>query len=158
MITDKISLRNIKNIGALDVDFTFDENRIIVITGRNGVGKTTLVKALYLIHDPSIFTKTSPLNSIRLDSKVQVEIEGLSSFTFRYNQKIKALDSRDKLPPRKYVTAEQSIPYGKRFERYSQVASYDSEIRDNIAASNYKQVADLIDFLNQIYGSEKFSN
>ncbi len=158
MTKDKISLQNIKNIERLEVNFIYPESNIIVLTGKNGVGKTTLVKALHLVNDPDIFAKTSPLNSLHSGSQIDIEIAGFDPFSFKYNATQEALDTRDKLPKTGLLTAEQAIPNGQRFKQYAQVASFDGEIRNNISASNYKGADQLSEFLNTIYASNKFAN
>lgn len=157
MTTDRVLIKNIKNIDLLEVEFNFSATNIIVITGKNGVGKTTIIKAFHLIADPKIFEKTSSLNAIRIDSKIEIHVDGFSPFVFEYNKKLKVLDSTDSWQKVNFITAEQTIPNGKRFERYAQVAAYDSQIRDNIAASDYTKADDLIDFLTQIYNPGKFA-
>ena len=72
-------------------------------------------------------------------------------FTFSYDPKLKALDTRQKLPPRDAFRSELPIPYGDRFQRFSLVAKYDSDLRDNIAASAYEDALKIGEFLRTVY-------
>lgn len=65
MIEDKITITNIKSISKLEVCFDFTASNILVLTGKNGLGKTSLIKAFALIEDPTIFQKSSSLNSVK---------------------------------------------------------------------------------------------
>lgn len=98
MIKDKIIIQNIKNISSLLVEFIYPESKLIVITGRNGIGKTSLVKAFHLIKEPDIFQKSSGLNAIRTDSKISFDVSGFAPFVFDYNQRLGVLDTKNKLP------------------------------------------------------------
>ena len=89
MCSDKVTLQNIKNISRLSVEFIYPESNILVITGKNGVGKTSLVKAFHLISDPSIFEKTAGLNAIRQDSKISFDIDGFKPFVFQFNKNLR---------------------------------------------------------------------
>lgn len=157
MFSAKVSLNNIKSISYLAVDFKFTDSNILVITGKNGVGKTSLVKAFHLVNDPGIFEKSAGLNAIRANSKVRIEIDSFKPFSFEFNTALKVLDTKDKLPELGKIIAELPIPFGERFRQFALIASYDRDIRDNIAATNYKSATELIDFLSQIYAGGKFS-
>ncbi len=157
-ITDKISIKNVKNIRHLEVEFKFTDSNIIVVTGKNGTGKTTLIEALHLLEDPEIFEKTSSNNAIGPDSEVKIEVQGFSPFEFKFNEKLGVLDSKDALPEIKAITAEQTFPTGERFSRYAQVSTFDSQIRNNIAATEYGRADELISFLTDVYSSNKFKN
>lgn len=65
MTKDRITLRHIKSLSKLEVCFDFTASNIIVLTGKNGLGKTSLVKSFALIDDPTIFQKSSSLNSVK---------------------------------------------------------------------------------------------
>lgn len=151
MTSYHVEIKNIKGLKELKVTFDFSERNTIVITGKNGAGKTTLVKAFKLISDPQVFEKTSSLSSIRADSSVEFSLDGHSSFSFSYNEKLRVLDTKQKLPSKKAVTSELPIPYGDRFQQFSLVARYDSEIRANIASSDYQGASDLRNFLSMVY-------
>ncbi|WP_417359009.1 AAA family ATPase [Gallaecimonas pentaromativorans] len=158
MKNDKIRIENVKSISILNVDFKFSDSNILVVTGKNGIGKTSLVKSFRLIADPLIFQKSSGLNSVKKNSSISFEIDGLSRFSYTYNPKLQALDTRDKIPKKESIIAELSIPYGMRFQQFSLISEHDSEIRANIAASQYERADELIDFLKAVYSSEKFND
>jgi ABC-type multidrug transport system ATPase subunit len=157
MAIDKISIRNVKNISILDVGFKFPDSRVIVITGKNGVGKTTIIKSFNLIVDPNVFAKLSGENALKDDSKVSFSISGIRPFTFFYNKKLGAFDSKDILPRKNEIISELPIPHGARFKQFSKIAGVDSELKINIASTDYKKASKLIDFLTQVYASNKFS-
>lgn len=151
MTSYHVEVKNVKGLKELKVTFDFSERNTIVITGKNGAGKTTLVKAFKLISDPQVFERTSSLSSIRADSSIEFSLDDLSSFSFSYNEKLRVLDTKQKLPSKNLVTSELPIPYGDRFQQFSLVARYDSEIRANIASSDYQEASDLRNFLRMVY-------
>jgi len=157
MTKDKITIENIKCISRLSVEFNYPESKFIVITGKNGIGKTSLIKAFHLISDPDIFQKSSGLNAIRHDSKITFNIDGFDGFSFDFNEKLGVLDTKDKLPSINQIIAELPIPYGNRFKQFSLISNHDSAIRTNIAASEYGRADELICFLSQIYQNDKFN-
>jgi ABC-type dipeptide/oligopeptide/nickel transport system ATPase subunit len=159
MTNYSINIENVRGLIEFKVSFDFSDNKIIVVTGKNGAGKTTLVKAFKLISDIQVFDKTSSLNSITLNSRVSFELDGYKPFSFSYNEKLKGLDTKEILPSKKEIISELPIPYGDRFQQFSLVAKYDSEIRTNIASSNYQEANELREFLNNVYhGSNRFSD
>jgi energy-coupling factor transporter ATP-binding protein EcfA2 len=158
VITDRISVSNVKGISSLDVKFTFPKSNIVVVTGKNGVGKTSLVKSFSLIADPRIFEKSAGLNAVGPHSSVEIEVAGFSPFSFVFNKTLNALDTKDMLPPEGAVVAELPIPFGRRFQQFSLISSFDAEIRANIAAGNYEDACELVEFLSEVYGSGKFED
>lgn len=158
MTIDKITIDNVKNISKLDIEFEFPDSNIIVITGKNGVGKTTIIKSFNLLDDPNIFARSSGANALNVNSQVSFSIDGIQPFTFYYNEKLSALDSKDKLPHKNVIVSELPIPYGDRFQQFSKISGVDSELKINIASTDYKKASGLINFLSQVYSSGKFSN
>src|ERR1035437_6897235 len=157
MAIDNISIRNVKNIVKLNVDFKYPDSNVIVITGKNGVGKTTIIKSFNLLVDPNIFSKLSGENAINKSSQVSFTIDGIQPFSFFYNEKLGAFDSKDRLPNENEIISELPIPYGARFQQFSKVAGVDRELRNNIASTDYREADELIGFLSDVYSSRKFS-
>ncbi len=158
MTNDKIVIKKIKGVSELNTDFEFPESNLIVVTGRNGIGKTTLVEAFKLISEPQVFEKTAGINAIRPDSSVTFELNGHPAITFSYNSTLGVLDTKQTLPKKDTIISELPIPHGERFQQFSLIANYDTELRINIASSDYTEATDLQYFLNKVYCSAKFDN
>ena len=158
MSSVKIELNNIKGFTRLAVDFTFSSSNMIVVTGKNGVGKTSVVKAFNLVSDPQVFQKTAGLNTVRNNSSILFEIDDYPPFKFTYNKAMDVLDTKDKLPKESDITAELPFPFGSRFKQFSLISNYDNEIRTNIAASQYEEAIELVNFLSRIYSDHKLSD
>ena len=156
MPKDSISIKNIKGISNLEVDFNYPKSRMIVITGKNGTGKTTVIKAFKLISDIQIYQISSAENSLSPESIVSFSLDGYAPFNFTYEAKVKALDTKDELPGEGRVVAELPIPYGQRFLHFSLVAANDQGLRANIASSDYRPAKELIDFLKSVYSTDKY--
>ncbi|WP_339075216.1 AAA family ATPase [Teredinibacter turnerae] len=156
MVTDSISIREIKNISTLDVEFEYPDSNIIVVTGKNGIGKTSVVKAFRLIKEPGLFGKYSGEYSLRQGSSVEICIEGFQKFKFAYNERLKGMDTRDSLPADGDVFSELPIPYGDRFSRFSAISAQDTELKIRISTSDYGEAIDLIDFLRRVYSTDRF--
>lgn len=138
-------------LSKLNVTFDFSSNNIIVVTGRNGSGKTTLIEALHLISDPKTFEKTSSIGSVRPSSSIAYNLGEHDPFTFSYNPQVRVLDTRDRLPKKQAFKSELPIPHGDRFRHFSLVAKYDSDLRGNIASSDYEEAIELSEFLVDVY-------
>ncbi|MCG8054036.1 MAG: hypothetical protein JAZ15_22890 [Candidatus Thiodiazotropha endolucinida] len=156
MIRDKVSIRGVNNIQSLDIEFEYPDSRIIVVTGRNGVGKTTVIKSFGLPSEPNIFTKTYGDDVLSGASLAAFELSGMNPFSFHFNPDLRAFDSRDSIPNDGEVVAELPIPYGARFQQFSKIAKYDEELKINIASSDYGSAIDLIKFLSEVYSTDKF--
>ncbi|MCG7910863.1 MAG: AAA family ATPase, partial [Candidatus Thiodiazotropha taylori] len=157
MIRDKVSIRDVNNVQNLDIEFEYPDSRIIVVTGRNGVGKTTIIKSFGLSSDPNIFAKTSGEDVLSGASQAAFELSGMDPFSFHFNPGLRAFDSRESIPDDGKIIAELPIPYGARFQQFSNVAKYDEELKINIASSDYGSATDLIRFLSEVYSSDKFN-
>ena len=158
MIKDRVSLRSINNIDALDIDFDYPDSNVIVITGRNGVGKTTIIKSFNLLADPDIYSKSSGDDAVSGSSEVSFSLDGINEFGFYYNTRLGAFDTKDNIPCEGVVISELPIPYGMRFQQFSKISKVDTELKINIAATDYNPASDLIDFLSRVYLSNKFDD
>lgn len=151
-----VSIEKIKGLTKLEAVFDFSGKDIVIITGKNGSGKTTLIKTFRLLYDLQVFDKTSNVNSLSPDSSVIFKlVDIIPELSFSYNLKLKALDTKQSLPPKKSVLSELPIPFGNRFEHFSLIAKFDSEIRTKIASSEYEQAEKITAFLSCIYPENK---
>ncbi|WP_078120501.1 AAA family ATPase [Thiosocius teredinicola] len=158
MTRDKVSLRSVNNVKSLDIEFEYPDSRIIVVTGRNGVGKTTVIKSFGLPSEPNIFAKTSGEDALSGASQAAFELSEMKPFSFNFNPNLRAFDSKDSIPDAKEVVAELPIPYGSRFQQFAKVAKFDNDLKVNIASSDYEPATDLIGFLSEVYSSGKFED
>ncbi len=155
---DRVVIKNIMGIKELDVSFEFPSSNLLVVTGKNGVGKTTLVKALRVLDEPDVFKNTSSYKAISAKSEIHFEIEGFSDFSFTYNKEQGVMDSKDTLPSDGILVAELPIPGGKRFKHFEALFSRNAEIEAKNAAQDYSDANDLIAFLHKVYGGNKFES
>lgn len=158
MVRDRISIKKVKGIDSLSLDLDYPESRVIAITGKNGAGKTTLVKSFGLAFNPQIIQESSGLNAINSQSKITFDLDQFDPFTFEYNPKVKALDTKDRIPSEGQIVAELPIPYGNRFKHFSLVSAHDAELRANIASSQFESAHELIEFLNLVYSTDRYSS
>jgi len=152
MVKHRVCVENVKGFNKLDVTFDFSSHKLIVLTGKNGIGKTTLIKAFKLLTDAQVFDKTSSQGALNGTSKITLELHESNPVVFKFSDRFKSLDTRDRLPPEKEVKAELPIPFGDRFSHYSDIASVDPELRANYAASNYETAVELKQFFVSVYG------
>lgn len=156
-MTDRIIIRNIKSVLDLDVSFKFTESKVLVVTGKNGVGKTTLVQAFRVLEEPDVFKNTSSYISIHENSEILFDIDGYGIFIFSFDKSQKVMDSKDTLPSAGYLVAELPIPFGSRFKHFESLFSRNEEISASNASKRYHDASDLIKFLHDVYGGDKFS-
>lgn len=159
MTNHYVNIQNIKGLAELEATFDFSEKDVVIITGKNGAGKTTLIKAFRLLYDLQVFDKTSNANSLNVNSSVTFRLgDVVPELSLTYNEKLKALDTKQPLPSKQLVLSELPIPYGNRFEQFSLVAKFDADMRTNIASNQYEQAEGITDFLSSIYpGGERLN-
>lgn len=169
----KISLNvnNLQHIENCNIKFDLENRNIICITGKNGVGKTCLIKALYLSKDVSIFStgiakndkenKLSPLVSENTNIEVCIEKgSSVEKVIYYYDHKNHSLDSN--LLLRTNLNIELPIPNGNRFISYPKLSKIDKKIREeflkNINQSQSRK-PEIVEFLSKIYpNNHKFNN
>jgi ABC-type cobalamin/Fe3+-siderophores transport system ATPase subunit len=159
----KCSIHNVQHIKLLDVSFDLSENKLFCIVGRNGVGKTTLIRAIKNFVSADTFEKTASPYIYTDKSLIKYEIDGQNGKTmqtFRFNSKIKQLDTKEVIDDsiRKNIYAELPIPHGERFNSFQKLSDIDKDMRQKIAISDYKKPDKLINFLKKVYSSSRFQN
>ncbi|WP_253256695.1 AAA family ATPase [Stenotrophomonas sp. VV52] len=140
----------------LDIDLSTPG--LVCLVGRNGTGKTTLVRALRNLSNADTFNRTATPYAFSDKSRITYEAGG-ERVAFTYDEKIRSLNCRDTIPStlRKMIEAELPMPHGRRFNYFKSASEADLDIRKAISFGKYARPEELIDFLGAIYGSDRFS-
>ncbi|HIF9061358.1 TPA: AAA family ATPase [Photobacterium damselae] len=154
-----ITLNNIQHVNHLSFSIDLSEGKLTCLSGKNSVGKTTLFRAVRNIYLNDTFIRTAAPYIFDEDSTVEYCIND-TTITFSYNPRLGVIDSRQHISDdiKQRFLVELPIPYGERFNKFSQLASIDGNMRSNISLGHYDTPSDLIHFLTMIYGEDRFSN
>ncbi|AYN20413.1 AAA family ATPase [Alcaligenes aquatilis] len=155
----KITLEYIQHIASLNLTLDLSAYRLICLVGRNGTGKTTLVRALRNLANSDTFLKTATPYAFSSRSRINYTL-GQENVSFTYDDRIRSLNCETIIPNqmRSLVSAELPMPHGMRFNYFKSASEADMEIRKAIALGSHSDPQELISFLCQIYGSGKYSS
>ncbi|WP_239005595.1 hypothetical protein [Pectobacterium brasiliense] len=147
-----VDIKALQHLAEISVSFDFSRDPLICMTSRNGVGKTSIIKALALLKDTAIVSKTSSVFSISEETQIDVKINE-DVYTFRFNDG--DLDTKNILRDEAFLNVELPIPYGKRFSDFPSLGSIDMTLREKYLKGDYEEAHELIAFLNSVYKDEK---
>ena len=152
-----IEICGVQHIDTLRLKLDLSENKLTGIVGRNGVGKTTLVRSLMNLSQSDTFLRTAPDGIFSPDSTVRYGV-GDREVTFRFDEYLKSLNCKSVIEPemRALCSVELPIPHGSRFNYFQSVSRADRHIRKQIVLDEYSRPCELIEFLSEIYSSKKF--
>jgi ABC-type dipeptide/oligopeptide/nickel transport system ATPase subunit len=162
MITNfKIELKDIQHIKALSYEIDLSKNQLHCIVGKNGVGKTTLIKAIENLKETNTLDKLSRLNIISDSSKIIYTIDNQSNiFTPILDGDRYILDSSTPISEiiKSGIFTELPIPLGIRFNEYGKLGGAIGEkIKTQFSLTQYDAKPDeLIELLKSIYGHSNF--
>lgn len=154
-----VTVTNVQHIRNQEVSFDLSKNGLMCIAGKNGVGKTTLIRAIRNLAINSTFQETAAPYIFRNDSKITYSIDGLvEPIEFIYNKFLKSIDSKQEIPEelKSIVNVELPIPHGERFNHFRRLSDIDESLRAKIAIGEYNTPNELISFLERIYGEDRF--
>jgi energy-coupling factor transporter ATP-binding protein EcfA2 len=154
-----IRLRNVQHVAALEFSLDLARHGLLAIVGKNGVGKTTLARAIRNLSHADTFATTAGASIFGPDSRIIYEIEGTSR-VFAFDPKIGSLNCRQPLPStwRTDFSVELSIPTGDRFNFFKSLSESDLEIRRALALEDFAVPTELIALLQAIYPGANFEN
>lgn len=154
-----ISIKNIQHISSLFLELDLGENKLTCLAGRNGIGKTTLVKAVQNLKFADTFAQTSPASIFRDDSSILYRVNG-AEYRFDYDSNLRSLNPKILIPEdlKNSIDVELPMPYGQRFNFFEDIIRADGEIRRAIILGQHQKPTELIELLNHIYGTDKFDD
>lgn len=146
------SIKALQNINYFNFEIDLSSHNLACITGRNGVGKTAIIKSIGLLYDVGLLGKTSSIYSISEETKIEIKIDGKS---YRYHFNGSEIDSRD-VVDKGLISVELPIPYGKRFSIYPSLGRIDKELREKYIKGEILENEEIISFLSSVYVGDKF--
>ena len=155
----RIDIHNVQAIKRLSLDLDLAQNRVICIVGRNGIGKTTLVRSIKNLSHSDTFLRTAPTGIISPDSIIAYSYDG-EQVIFEFDQQINSLNCKDTISRciRELCVVELPIPHGERFNFFQSISQVDRHIRRQIILEEYSRPQELIEFLSDIYSSNRFES
>lgn len=154
-----LRLESIQQVADLTLDLDLSAPGLVCIVGRNGTGKTTVVRALRNLSSADTFVRTATPYAFSTGSRITYAVGG-TEIVFAYDEKIRSLNCKVAIPTelRKLIAAELPMPHGTRFNYFKSASEADLDIRRSIALGNHKCPTELISFLSAIYSSDRFSS
>ncbi|NBK99443.1 MAG: ATP-binding protein [Erysipelotrichia bacterium] len=154
-----ITIENVQHIKNQRVEFNLADNKLSCIAGKNSIGKTTLVRAIRNLTINNTFQETAAPYIFNKDSSITYSIDSLNEdIKFSYSRFIKGIDSKQNIPEeiKSKIKVELPIPHGERFHHFRRLADIDEELRAKIAIGDFTSSHELISFLENIYGDDRF--
>lgn len=111
-----LKIENVQHVRSAELTLDLEANGITCLVGRNGVGKTTLVKALRNLRIADTFKKTA-VDSIFSNSSKIIYLCDPYEYVFTFDPKLQSLNCKTVVAQqvRDSLEVELPMPYGDRF-------------------------------------------
>ena len=153
----RLEILNVQQIERLSLKLDLARYDLTCIIGRNGVGKTTLVRALKNLSQSDTFLRTAPAGIFSAESRIRYWVDG-EEVTFQFDERIQSLNCRADIShrARSLCAVELPIPHGERFNYFQSISRADRHIRGQIVLEEYSCPKELFEFLSDVYSTDKF--
>ena len=155
----EINIKNVQHISELSYSIDLSKNKLHGIVGKNGIGKTTLIKAINNLQSTDTYQKTASPYIFDENSQIIYKF-GDDRYEFNFNEKLNLIDTKQIISStaKNSIFVELPIPHGKRFSHFQKLGNIDEELRKSIAIRTYSEPSELIEFLNKVYDSNRFND
>lgn len=155
----QVTLESIQHVVSLTLDLDLSSPGLMCLVGRNGTGKTTLVRALRNLSSADTFVKTATPYAFSSNSRITYIVDN-AKVVFSYDEQIRSLNCREVIPfeLRGLISAELPMPHGTRFNYFKSASDADLDIRMAIALGTHGHPTELVAFLTAIYNSRRYSS
>lgn len=153
----RLEIDRVQHVDRLSLELDLAENKLTCIVGKNGVGKTTLIRSIRNLSYADTFLRTASPDIFSPESRILYYIDG-TEIRFEYDVNIRALNCRITVPDqaRNLCFAELPMPHGERFNFFPTISEADADIRRQIILEEHTRPDELIEFLCDIYTTNKF--
>ena len=155
----RIDIRDVQAIKRLSIELDLAQNKVICVVGRNGIGKTTLVRSIRNLSQSDTFLRTAPRDIFSSDSTIAYSFNA-EQVTFTFDREIDSLNCKETISStiQNLCAVELPIPHGDRFNFFQSISQMDRHIRRQIILEEYDRPEELIEFLSDIYSSNQFQS
>ena len=152
-----LEIENVRPIVSLTIDIDLDCHGLLCIVGKNGSGKTTLAKAMMNLALADIFIRTSTDGIFKNSSTILYRLDE-EEYIFTYDAALRSITTKKLISTqhKELVAVELPAPHGQRFTFFRTLADNDDDIRRAVVLGQYQSPTELIGFLSNIYGDDRF--
>lgn len=130
----KVEIEHVQHIGHFCFEVDLSRNSLRCLVGKNGCGKTTLVRSIRNLAVNDTFQQTGAPYIFDDRSRITYLLDE-QRYEFKFNSKLKAIDSRQVIAKevKQLFGVELPIPHGRRFSHFFELVKYDSDIRSKMS-------------------------
>ena len=119
----RVEIEHVRPITTLAFEIDLSLHGLRCIVGKNGTGKTTLVKAVLNLALADTYARTSSEGVFDSSSRVRYKIDG-DEYLFVYDAAFRSITTKKPVPAhiKQLVSVEMPAPHGQRFTFFRTLA------------------------------------